>query len=155
MEAGKDIDATSRTRRHRVARPAHKLLPFQENSTMKYLCLAYEEERKLNELSQAEWDDLRQETLDYVAGLQQRGQLVLTNALQSARTAHTVRIQGGRRAVTDGPFAETKEQIGGFFLIEATSEAEALDIAAGWPSARIGTIEVRPIEETLRLDSRY
>lgn len=122
---------------------------------MKYLCLAYEEERKLNELTQEEWHDLRKETLDYVADLQQRGKLVLTNALQSARTAHTVKIREGRRAVMDGPFAETKEQIGGFFLIEVASQAEALDIAASWPSARIGTIEVRPIKNTLRLEGRY
>ncbi|QIB64208.1 YciI family protein [Kineobactrum salinum] len=122
---------------------------------MKYLCLAYEEERKLTELTDAQWRELRQETLDYVADLQQRGKLVLTNALQSARSAHTVKIREDQRAVTDGPFAETKEQIGGFFLIEAESEDEALDIAAGWPSARIGTIEVRPIEEALRLKGRY
>lgn len=122
---------------------------------MKYLCLAYEEERKLNELTEAQWRELRQETLDYVADLHQQGKLVLTNALQSARTAHTVKIREDQRAVTDGPFAETKEQIGGFFLIDVESEGEALDIAAGWPSARIGTIEVRPVEEALRLEGRY
>ena len=61
----------------------------------------------------------------------------------------------GRLVVTDGPFAETREQIGGFFLIDAESEAEALDIAAGWPSARIGMIEVRPIEDELREEGRY
>lgn len=122
---------------------------------MKYLCLAYEEERKLKELSESEWHELRRETLDYVADLERRGKLVLTNALQSATRAHTVRIRKSKLAVTDGPFAETKEQIGGFFLIEVASEEEALEIAAGWPSARLGTIEVRPVEEELRHEGRY
>jgi hypothetical protein len=66
-----------------------------------------------------------------------------------------VRVRGGTTAVTDGPFVETKEQIGGFFLIEAKDRHEAVDIAAKWPSARIGSIEVRPIEEELKLDRRY
>ena len=66
-----------------------------------------------------------------------------------------VRVRGGEVVVTDGPFAETKEQIGGFFLIEAKDEDEALQIAADWPSARIGSIEVRPIEEQLQMDRRY
>lgn len=122
---------------------------------MKYLCLAYEEERKLGELSAAEWQALRRETLDYVETLRRSGRMIATHALQSATTASTVRIRGGNLLVTDGPFAETNEQIGGFFLIEADDFQEALQIAANWPSARIGTIEVRPIEETLKLDRRY
>lgn len=122
---------------------------------MKYLCLAYEEQRKLDELSTSEWQALRQETLDYVDSLRKSGRLIITHALQSARTASTVRIRGGDRLVSDGPFAETKEQIGGFFLIEARDFREAVEIAAKWPSARLGTIEVRPIEEELRMDGRY
>lgn len=122
---------------------------------MKFLCIAYEEERKLNELSKSEWQALRQETLDYVETLRKHGRLIITRALQSSTTASTVRIRGGKLAVTDGPFAETKEQIGGFFLIEASDLREAIDVAAKWPSARIGSIEVRPIEEELRMDRRY
>lgn len=122
---------------------------------MKYLCIAYEEERKLSELSAGEWQALRQETLDYVETLRKSGCLIVTHALQSATTASTVRIRGGKASVTDGPFAETKEQIGGFFLIEASDLQEAIKIASKWPSARIGSIEVRPIEEELRLDRRY
>jgi hypothetical protein len=122
---------------------------------MKYLCLAYEEERKLNALSESEWQALRQETLSYVETLRQSGRLIVTQALQSATTASTVRIRSGNLSVTDGPFAETKEQIGGFFLIEASDVEEAIQIAAKWPSARIGSIEVRPIEEALRMDRRY
>lgn len=122
---------------------------------MKYLCIAYEEERQLNELSEADWQALRRETLDYVEGLRRSGRLIVTHALQSARTASTVRVRGGKLNVTDGPFAETKEQIGGFFLVEASDLDEAIEMAAKWPSARIGTIEVRPIEEELRTDRRY
>ena len=122
---------------------------------MKYLCLAYEEEQKLNDLSQSEWDVLRNETLAYVEILRKSGHLVLTNALQSARTAATVRVRSGTLSVLDGPYAETKEQLGGFFLIEAQDLNEAVQVASRWPSARIGSIEVRPIEEELREDRRY
>jgi hypothetical protein len=122
---------------------------------MRFLCLAYEEERKLNELSQAEWHTLRQETLDYVETMRRSGRLILTLPLQSATTASTLRVREGKTMVTVGPFAETREQIGGFFLIEALDQQEAIRIAAEWPSARIGSIEVRPIEEGLKLDRRY
>jgi hypothetical protein len=122
---------------------------------MKYMCIAYEEEQKLNELSEGEWQALRQETLSYVESLRNSGSLIVTHALQSATTASTLRIRGGSLLVTDGPFAETKEQIGGFFLIRASDFQEAIQIAAKWPSARLGSIEVRPIEEELRMDRRY
>lgn len=122
---------------------------------MKFLCMAYEEEQKLNQLSRSEWQALRQETLDYVEALRKRGQLIVTHALRSATAASTVRKRNGKVAITDGPFAETKEQLGGFFLIEATDLQEAARIAAGWPSASIGSIEVRPIEEELRIEGRY
>jgi len=122
---------------------------------MKYLCIAYEEEGKLNELSKNEWQALRQETLEYVESLRKRGLLIITHALKSAITSSTVRIRSGKLSVTDGPFAETKEQLGGFFLIEASDINEAIEVAAKWPSARIGSIEVRPIEEELKMDRRY
>jgi hypothetical protein len=66
-----------------------------------------------------------------------------------------VRVRGGKVSVTDGPFAETKEQLGGFFLIDARDLNEAIQVASRWPSARLGTIEVRPIEEELKADRRY
>ena len=88
---------------------------------MRFLCLAYEEERKLNELSQAEWHTLRQETLDYVETMRRSGRLILTLPLQSATTASTLRVREGKTMVTVGPFAETREQIGGFFLKVNTS----------------------------------
>jgi hypothetical protein len=122
---------------------------------MKFLCLAYEDEHDFSDMPHNEWQELRGETLDYVQELRESGVLIATYALQSASTASMVRIRNGKRTVTDGPFAETKEQIGGFFLIEARDFEEALEVAARWPSARIGGIEVRPIEEELRLDRRY
>jgi hypothetical protein len=122
---------------------------------MKFLCLAYEEEKTLNALSRSEWDLLRRETLAYVEMLRKSGHLIHTNALQSARKAATVRIRGGRLSVVDGPYAETKEQLGGFFLIEAEDRSHAIELASGWPSARLGSIEVRPIEDELREERRY
>ncbi|MBN1237846.1 MAG: YciI family protein [Gammaproteobacteria bacterium] len=122
---------------------------------MRFLCLAYEEEQTLNSLSRQEWTALRNETLDYVGSLQAEGRLLAAEPLQSARTAKTVRVRNGQTTATDGPFAETKEQLGGFFLIEASDYDEAVRIASAWPSARIGAIEVRPLEEGLPEDSRY
>lgn len=122
---------------------------------MKFLCLAYEEQRIFDELSTEEWQAMRQETLDYVEALRSSGQLLDARPLQSATTASTLRIRDGKLSITDGPFAETKEQIGGFFLIEASDFDEARRIAARWPSARVGTIEVRPVDDGLRLERRY
>jgi hypothetical protein len=122
---------------------------------MKYLCMAYEEEGNLNALSRSEWDALRIETLAYVEDLRKRGHLLAAEALQSVKTSTTVRVHGGKASITDGPFAETKEQLGGFFLIEARDLNEAIQIATKWPSARFGSIEVRPIEQELREESRY
>lgn len=109
----------------------------------------------LDDLSLAEWEALREETLAYVDSLRASGRLIDTQPLQSAATAATVRVRNGKVAVTDGPFAETKEQIGGFFLIEAADLDEAVRVAAQWPSARLGTIEVRPLEDGLPADRRY
>ena len=122
---------------------------------MKYICLAYEEERILNELSKSEWDVLRRETLTYVEELSKSGHLISAEPLQSARTATTVRVRNGKASLTDGPFAETKEQLGGFFMIRARDLNEALQVATKWPSARFGSIEVRPLDEGLREDRRY
>ena len=122
---------------------------------MKYLCLAYEEENTLNDLSRSEWDSLRGETLSYLEKVRSQGHIISAEALQSARTATTVRVRGDRVSLTDGPFAETKEHLGGFFLINARDLNEAIQVASRWPSARLGSIEVRPIEEELREESRY
>src|SRR5262245_65807641 len=122
---------------------------------MKFICLAYEEQKVLDDLSRSEWDALRDETLAYVESLRKNGHLILTNALQSARKAATVRVRDGRLSVLDGPYAETKEQLGGFFLIDAKDRDEAIQLASRWPSARLGRMTVAPIEEVLREDRRY
>jgi hypothetical protein len=122
---------------------------------MKYLCLAYEEESKLNALSKSEWLAIRDETIDYVDELRKSGYLIVTEALQSVSTSATVRVRNNKVTITDGPFAETKEQLGGFFLIHARDLNEAIQVASRWPSARLGSIEVRPIEEQLREIGRY
>jgi hypothetical protein len=123
--------------------------------TMRYLCLAYEAEETFNAMPQGECEALRRETLAYVGALRQSGQLIHTNGLQSARTAVSLRVRNGKLSVTDGPFAETKEQLGGFFLIDARDLNEAIQVASKWPGARFGHIEVRPVEEALRQDGRY
>jgi hypothetical protein len=119
------------------------------------MCLAYEDEAVLNALTPSEWEALRGETIAYVDSLRASGTLVSTYALQSIRTAATVKVRNGQRLVTDGPFAEAKELIGGYFIVEVRDRDEALELAARWPSARFGAIEVRPIDEVLRTDQRY
>ena len=122
---------------------------------MKFLCFAYEEERALQALTHEEWRALRSETLAYVESLQASGVLLDARPLQSAATAAVVRVRDGRSSTTDGPFAETKEQIGGYFLIDVPDRAAAIRVAEHWPSARFGSIEVRPIEDGLNPERRY
>jgi hypothetical protein len=136
-------------------RYAFEVAAPDRSDRMKFLCLAYEEEKQLNDLSPGAWKDLREETLAYVEVLQKTGRLILTNALQSARMASTVRVRSGELSVLDGPYAESKEQLGGFFLIEARDMDDAIQVASRWPSARLGAIEVRPIEEALPEARRY
>ena len=105
---------------------------------MKYLCLVYLDEKRLDELPDAD-------CVAFDAGLRKSGQCIASEALQSVQTATTVRLRGGRVSITDGPFAETKEQLAGFYMIEAGDLNEAIGLAAKIPPARIGSIEVRPI----------
>lgn len=112
---------------------------------MRYLCLVYGEEAALHTLSADERAVLVDESMAYDEALHQHGCLVVAHALSPTRTARTVRVRGRQAMVTDGPFAETKEQLLGFILIEAKSQADAIDAAAGIPLARTGSIEVRPI----------
>jgi hypothetical protein len=85
--------------------------------------------------------------LDYDEAIRRTGHYIVSNALQRARTARTLRVRDGKVLVTDGPFAETREQLGGFFLIEARDLDEACEVASRFPPARLGTIEVRPVQE--------
>jgi hypothetical protein len=105
---------------------------------MKYLCLVYLDEGRLDELPD-------EDCVAYDAAIRASGQCLASEALQSVRTATTVRVRGGKVSVTDGPFAETKEQLAGFYMIEAKNLDEAIGLAAGIPPACIGSIEVRPI----------
>ena len=91
----------------------------------------------------------------YTEALTKAGVLAGSNRLRPISTATTVRVANGKTQVLNGPYPDTKEQLGGYFLIEAADVDEALRIAAAWPSARFGTIEVRPIEVELRAEGRY
>ena len=114
---------------------------------MKYLCLIYDEEKKLAAMSKIDFESLMGEYMSLVQDLRTSGHFVGGNDLQPTQNATTVRVRNGKISTTDGPFAETKEQLGGYFLIEARDLNEAIQVAARIPSARLGSIEVRPIQE--------
>lgn len=118
---------------------------------MRYLILIYENEAEAPSPTDAEM----QRWFEYTERLKAAGSHLGGEALQPISTATTVRKRDGKLLTTDGPFAETKEQLGGFFLVEARDLNEAIRLASGWPSARIGTVEVRPVEAGLREDGRY
>ena len=105
---------------------------------MKYLCLVYSDEMKLKGFDDAE-------CVAYDESIRESGQCVASEALQPVSTAATIRVRNGAMTVTDGPFAETKEQLAGFYLVEARDMNEAIQLAGRIPPARIGSIEVRPI----------
>jgi len=107
---------------------------------MKYLCLVYMEAEKLHAVPDSE-------CLACGDGFRQRGLLIAAEALQPVETATTVRVRNGKMSITDGPFAETKEQLAGFYLIEARDLNDAIQVAAKIPPAREGSVEVRPVRE--------
>ncbi|CAN7604132.1 YciI family protein [Caballeronia sp. LjRoot34] len=114
---------------------------------MKFLCLIVFDERVLDDLSKRQYDALVDESLAYDERLRETRQLIAAQALHSAREAVTLRVRGEDVSITDGPFAETKEQVGGFVLIEARDMNEAMRIASGFPVVRLGGVEVRPVRE--------
>lgn len=107
---------------------------------MKYLCLVYSEEAKLEGMSD-------EECVAYDEEIREQGRCIASEALQPVQTATTVRVRNGKTSVTDGPFAETKEQLAGFYLIDARDLNEAIQIASKIPPARVGSIEVRPVRQ--------
>jgi hypothetical protein len=107
---------------------------------MKYLCLVYLDENKLDAVPDRECQACGE-------SLRQSGHHIAAEALQSVHTATTVRVRNGNVSVTDGPFAETKEQLAGFYLIDAKDLNEAIQLASKIPPARVGSIEVRPTRE--------
>ncbi len=108
------------------------------------------EEKKREALSKHECEVLMEETSGYCEALRKSGHLIMAEPLESVQTALTVRVRNGRTSVTDGPFVETKEQIGGFFLIHARDLNEAIQVASRFPSARFGSLEVGPVRELPR-----
>jgi hypothetical protein len=114
---------------------------------MKYLCLIYDEEKKLQGMSKQESEKFMGEYFAFTDDIQKSGHFLGGHALQPVHTASTVRVRNGRTSTTDGPFAETKEQLGGYYLIEAKDLNDAIQVASRIPSAAIGSVEVRPIQE--------
>ncbi|HEX6750533.1 MAG TPA: YciI family protein [Longimicrobium sp.] len=112
---------------------------------MRYLCLIYDEEAKLAAMPQEESQAFMREYFGFTNGVRESGHYVAGEALQPVATATTVRVRDGRVSATDGPFAETKEQLGGFYLIEARDLDDAIQVAQRIPSARTGSIEIRPV----------
>ena len=114
---------------------------------MRFLCLVYHEEEKLAALSQRQIDSLVGACIGWVEELEKGGHHIMSAGLQSVRSAATVRVRNGKLSTTDGPFAETKEFLGGFTLINAKDLDGALQLAAKFPAAGIGSMEVRPLIE--------
>src|SRR5581483_40495 len=115
---------------------------------MRYLCLIYDDEKHADGRSKAERDAFTSEYYAFTESIRKSGHYVAGEALQPVHSATTVRVRGGKLSTTDGPFAETKEQLGGFYMIEARDLNDAIQVASRIPGAKVGTIEVRPITPT-------
>ena len=111
---------------------------------MKYLCLIYSDEQVLHTSPDSPHDS---ECLAYAEAVQASGRMLAAEPLESVTTATTVRMRNGKLSITDGPFAETPEQLAGFYLIDAKDLNEALQVAGGIPAARVGSVEVRPVRQ--------
>lgn len=110
---------------------------------MRYICLVHHDENAFGAFSEEENADCIRDSMAYDERLTASGHMVVAEALRPPASARIVRVRGGKATVTDGPFAETKEQLIGFILIDARDETEALEIAQGIPLAKTGSIEVR------------
>jgi hypothetical protein len=112
---------------------------------MQYLLLIYDNEANWEKMTPAEREPIYEEYMQLVRQLKQTGKYIGGHQLKPTGTATTVRVHDGKRAITDGPFAETKEQLGGYFLVDASDLDDAIAIAARIPGARYGSVEVRPV----------
>ena len=112
---------------------------------MKYLCLIYDEEKKLSEMSKTDSEAFMGEYFAFTDDIKKSGHYLGGEALQPVNTATTVRIRNGKMSTTDGPFAETREQLGGYYFIDAKDLNDAIQVASRIPSARLGSVEVRPV----------
>lgn len=113
---------------------------------MKYLCLIYQNEAEIDAMPEADYEAIVSDVLEYRQELQESGHYIASSPLQSVTTATTIRVRNGKVVISDGPFAETREQLGGFYLIEAKDLNEAIRLASKMPPARIASIEVRPLK---------
>ncbi|HLZ35658.1 MAG TPA: YciI family protein [Nitrospira sp.] len=118
---------------------------------MKYMLLVHHDEEAFGQFSEARRQDILKESIDLTHQLHANGQYLSASPLHPASTAAIVRVRNGKPLVTDGPFIETREQVAGYFLIEAKDLNEAISIASRVPGARIGTVEVRPVREVAGL----
>jgi hypothetical protein len=114
---------------------------------MKYLALVYYQESAMNQMSQQEWDALNRECIACVGSLQQNGNFLDGAPLEQSPSATTIRVRDDKLLVTDGPFAETKEQLAGYYLLEANDLNQAIQLAQKIPPARYGSVEIRPLRE--------
>jgi hypothetical protein len=117
----------------------------QRSTAMRFVCLVYFEPETFAALSPGEKATIGRDSMAYDKELDRRGNYIVAEALEPVQKARTTRVRQGRAMTTDGPFAETKEHLGGFILIEAADIDEALEIAAEIPLAKLGSIEVRPV----------
>ena len=114
---------------------------------MKYMLLCYDDDRALENAGSGARERAMQEAVQLTHQMHAKGQYLLAAPLHPIATATSVRVRDGKRLVTDGPFAETREVLGGFYLIDVNSRDEAIDIASRHPGARLGTVEIRPVVE--------
>lgn len=117
---------------------------------MKYLCLVYFDEKSMGAMSEQDWAALNRECIACGDGMRESGHWLGGHPLESVQTATTLRVRNGKLSLTDGPFAETKEQLAGFYLIEAHDLNEAIQVASKIPPARYGSVEVRPVRDLER-----
>ena len=114
---------------------------------MKFMFTIYHDPAVLDAMPEAEMQALVDSAIEYAEEIRRSGHFIASNALQGTRTARTIRVRAGKVSTVAGPFAETKEQLGGFFVIEAKDMDEACAIAARFPPARVAVVEVRPVQE--------
>lgn len=118
-----------------------------QEEAMQYLCLIYQDEKEWQKLTPSESAAIYREFFAYTESIKKSGHYLGGNALEPTHAATTVRVRQGKAATTDGPFAETKEQLGGYYLVKARDLNEAIQLATRIPGARLGSVEVRPVVE--------
>src|SRR5690606_3852752 len=120
---------------------------FGKETTVKYLCIAFQDPEKLDAYTDAEFGQIIERVQLYLEELNEHGNLIDASRLQGPSSGAVIRVRGGQMSITDGPFIETREQIAGYYLIEANDLNDAIRIAARSPSAHLGVVEVRPLKE--------